>query len=350
MLCGITDPKNLSLLVGEYTRMEVCMKPSRIESALKTCISAKQPTFIWGPPGVGKSDVVAKVARDLKYTLIDIRAVLLDPVDLRGLPHIENGEAVWSPPGFLPKGKGKYILFLDELNAAPPLVQAACYQLVLDRKIGEYELPKDAVVLAAGNRETDRAVTSRMPSPLANRFVHLDFDVDLDDWIGWGLNNGVRTEVLAFQRFRPGLLYNFDPKRNEKAFATPRSITFLSRLMDASNGEIDYDLTKGVVGEGYAAEFTGFLKIFRSLPDPDMVLMAPDKADVPTDPATLYAICGAVATKASEQNMKNVVKYANRLPVEFSVLLIRDCINRDDSLLKTRAFIEWTSKHSDVLI
>jgi hypothetical protein len=326
------------------------MKPTRVIEALKTCISAKQPAYIWGPPGVGKSEVVAKIAADLKHTLIDIRAVLLDPVDLRGLPHIENGEAVWSPPGFLPKGKGKFILFLDELNAAPPLVQAACYQLVLDRKIGEYTLPKDAVVLAAGNRETDRAVTSRMPSPLANRFAHIDFDVDLDDWVNWGLGNGVRTEVLAFQRFRPGLLYNFDPKRNEKAFATPRSITFLSRLMDASNGEIDYDLVKGVVGEGYAAEFIGFLKIFRGLPDPDMVLMAPDKADVPDDPATLYAICGAVARKASEQNMKNVVKYANRLPVEFSVLLIRDCIVKDGTLLKTRAFVEWSSRNSVALV
>jgi len=326
------------------------MKSSKVIDTLKVCIAAKQPVFLWGPPGVGKSDVVAQIAKELGYKLIDIRAVLLDPVDLRGLPRIENGESVWSTPAFLPKGKGKYLVFLDELNAAPPLVQAACYQLVLDRKIGEYELPKDAVVVAAGNREGDRAVTSRMPSPLANRFVHLDFDVDVDDWIRWGLSNGVRTEVLAFQRFRPALLHQFDPQKNEKAFPTPRSVTFLSRLMDASNGDIDYDLAKGVVGEGYASEFIGFIKIFKSLPDPDMVLMAPSKAVVPTDPATLYAICGAVATKASDQNMKNVVEYANRLPVEFSVLLIRDCITRDDSLLKTRAFVEWASRHSDVLV
>lgn len=326
------------------------MKPSRVKDALKTCIAAGQPTFIWGPPGVGKSDVVRQIAEELKRKIIDVRAVLLDPVDLRGLPMIENGEAQWCPPSFLPKGKTKGILFLDELNAAPPLVQAACYQLVLDRRIGEYVLPKDVIVIAAGNRETDRAVTSRMPSPLANRFVHLDFDVDLDDWISWGLNNGVRTEILAFQRFRPETLYNFDPKKNDKAFATPRSITFLSRLMDANNGNLDFDLAKGAVGEGYAAEFIGFLNIYKKLPDPAMVIMAPTKAAVPDDPATLYAICGAVAQKASEQNMKNVVTYANRLPDEFSVLLIRDCVNRDEKLVNTRAFIEWTSKHSDILI
>jgi len=326
------------------------MKPSRVNEKLKTCIRAKRPAFIWGPPGVGKSDTVKQVAEELKYKLIDVRAVLLDPVDLRGLPTIDNGQARWCPPSFLPKGKGKRIIFLDELNAAPPLVQAACYQLILDRKIGEYTLPDDVVLVAAGNRETDRAVTSRMPSPLANRFIHLDFDVDLDDWISWGLNNGVRTEILAFQRFRPETLYNFDPKKNDKAFATPRSITFLSELMDADNGNIDFDLAKGTVGEGYAAEFIGFLKIYKSLPDPNLVLMAPNKAVVPDDPATLYAICGAVAQKASEQNMKNVVTYANRLPDEFSVLLIRDCVNRDEKLVNTRAFIEWTSKHSDILI
>jgi hypothetical protein len=326
------------------------MKPSRIFESLKVCIAAQQPAFMWGPPGVGKSDLVAQVAQALGYKLIDIRAVLLDPVDLRGLPHIEDGKAKWCPPAFLPRGKGKCILFLDELNAAPPLVQAACYQLVLDRKIGEYVLPKDAVVIAAGNRETDRAVTSRMPSPLANRFIHLDFDVDLDDWIVWGLNNGIRAEIIAFQRFRPELLCNFDPKRNEKAFSTPRSVAFLSRLMDANNGEIDFELVKGVTGEGYAAEFIGFLKIYKSLPDPDVVLLAPRKAEIPTDPATLYAICGAVSQKANESNMKNVVAYANRLPDEFSVLLIRDCINRDEGLVKTRAFITWTSEHADVLI
>jgi hypothetical protein len=325
------------------------MKPSRIIEALKVCIAAMRPVFVWGPPGVGKSDVVAQVAAMLKMAVTDVRAVLLDPVDLRGLPMVADGEAKWCPPAFLPKS-GKGILFLDELNAAPPLVQAACYQLVLDRKIGEYTLPKGVVVIAAGNRETDRAVTSRMPSPLANRFIHLDFDVDNEDWIAWALQNGVRTESIAFQRFRPELIYNFDPQKNEKAFATPRSITFLSSLVDANNGEIDFDLAKGVVGEGYAAEYIGFLNVFKSLPDPDMVIMSPDKAEVPDDPATLYAICGAVAQKASEQNMTNVVKYANRLPEEFSVLLVRDATNRDESLVRTRAFIEWTSKHSDVLI
>lgn len=326
------------------------MKPSAVVQKLQVAIKAQRPVFIWGPPGVGKSDVVRQVADEMKYKLIDIRAALLDPVDLRGVPTVaDDGTTKWCPPSFLPK-KGKVLVFLDELPQAPPLVQGSLFQLVLDRKLGEYELPKEAVIVAAGNRETDRAATSRMPTPLANRFIHFNFDVDVDEWVSWALNNGIRTEVIAFQRYRPALLHQFDPKRNEKAFPTPRSVEFLSRLMDADNGNMDYELAAGTVGEGYAAEFTGFLKIYQSLPDPDAILMAPSKADVPEDPATLYAICGAIAQKASPDNMDRVVEYANRLPAEFSVLLIRDAVELDDRIVNTRAFVEWTSKHSDVLI
>lgn len=327
------------------------MKPSKIAEKLWVCIKANLATFIWGPPGVGKSEVVAQVAKSGGYKLTDVRAVLLDPVDLRGIPSIENGEAKWCPPSFLPKGKGKQMLFLDELNAAPLLVQAACYQLVLNRKIGEYSLPKDCVIVAAGNRETDRAVVSRMSTALKSRFIHLDFDSDLNDWCEWALDNGVKTEVIAFVRFRPELLNNFDPKRNDRTYACQRTWVFLSNIMQADSDGLDYDLASGIVGELAATEFMAFLKIYMNLPDPDAILLAPDKAPVPEDNlATLYAICGSLSVKASEQTMPRLVKYANRLPAEFSVLLIRDCIKHDVNVVKTRAFIEWTSAHPDILI
>jgi AAA domain (dynein-related subfamily) len=330
------------------------MKPSKVEEVLPICIKAKRPVFLWGQPGAGKSELIASVGKSLEYGLTDLRAVLLDPVDLRGLPAISDTkdgkkEAVWCPPSFLPKGKKPHILFLDELNAAPPLVQAACYQLVLNRRVGEYVLPDETVVIAAGNRETDKAVTSRMASPLANRFVHINFDVDNDDWIRWALRNGVRQELIAFQRFRPHLITNFDPKRNDKAFSTPRSITFLSQLMEANGGVIDYELAQGTVGEGYAAEFIGFLRVYQNLPDPDAIIMRPDKGEVPRDPATLFALCEALAHRASDQTIANIVTYANRLEEEFSVLLIRDCIDRDETLVRCRPFIDWSSKHADVL-
>ena len=324
------------------------MKPSDIAKALRALISAGTPAFLWGAPGVGKSNVVEQVARELGRRLIDIRAVLLDPVDLRGLPHVNgDGRAHWATPEFLPRD-GEGVLFLDELNAAPPLVQAACYQLVLDRKLGEYTLPDGWAVAAAGNRETDRAVTSRMPSALANRFVHLDFEADLDDWCRWALQAGVCSEVIAFVRFRPNLLHAFDPDR--KAFPSPRSWAFASNILGVQpDAGVEYDLLAGTIGEGAAAELTGFLRVFRQLPSPDAVLMTPDMAAVPDDPATLYALCGALARKASPANFDRVNDYAKRLPAEFSVLLIKDAITRTPECQHSQGFVAWAAEHGDVL-
>ncbi|NCC26299.1 MAG: MoxR family ATPase, partial [Deltaproteobacteria bacterium] len=231
------------------------MKPSEIVIALETVIHIRQPVFLWGAPGVGKSQVVAQVAARRSLELVDVRAVLLDPVDLRGIPRIDaQGNAVWCPPSFLPRS-GQGVLFLDELNTAPPLVQAACYQLILDRKLGEYILPEGWVIVAAGNRESDRSVTHRMPSALANRLIHLDFDPDLDDWLVWAEQADIDARLRAFLRFRPKLLHVFDPTRNEKAFPSPRSWEFASRVMrSGARWSTMRELLKGAVGESAAAE------------------------------------------------------------------------------------------------
>ncbi len=327
------------------------LKPSQVSEALSILVGIKQPIMIWGPPGVGKSAVVKQIADENGLELRDVRAILLDPVDLRGLPHINgDGRAHWAVPEFLPR-EGKGILFLDELTAAPQLTQAACYQLILDRKLGEYELPAGWTIIAAGNRESDRGVVHRMPSPLTNRFVHLDFGVDLDDWTKWATKHGIATEVVAFLRFRDELLHDFDPKRSEKAFPTPRSWEFVSNIVGSgtvTNG-IEYPLIAGAVGEGAAAEFMGFLKIARSIQSPDMILMSPDSAAIPEEAATLYAISTALARKATEGNMDRVVTYANRLPDEFSVLLVKDALDRDPAVANTRAYIEWVSEHHEVM-
>lgn len=328
------------------------MKPSTVKEALVSCIEARQPVFLWGSPGIGKSSIIRQVAEEKQLELIDIRAVLLDPVDLRGIPHVENGKTRWCTPSFFPTDKdSKGIIFLDELNAAPPLVQAACYQLILDRRLGEYELPEGWTILAAGNLDSDRAVTHRMPTPLANRFVHLSLEVDLEDWVKWALNEGIDTSVIAFIRFRPELLHQFNPKRDTKAFPSPRSWEFTSKVIKTNpNPTIEYDLISGTTGNGAAAEYLGFLKVFRKLPNPDLVLMNPDTVEVPTDPSTLYAICGALARKASDTNFDRLVTYYNRMPDEFSVLAMRDSVTANPDLVSTRAYIDWASKHSEVLI
>lgn len=327
------------------------MQPSRITGALKALIHIQQPVFVWGPPGIGKSQVVSQVAQQQGLALVDVRAVLLDPVDLRGLPHIDkNNRASWCAPGFLPSD-GSGILFLDELNAAPPLVQAACYQLVLDRRLGEYQLPGGWGIVAAGNRETDRAVTHRMPSALANRFVHLNFDVDPMEWLAWAQANDIAPEVIAFLRFRPNLLHAFDPQKEDKAFPTPRSWEFVSRIMNSRQDiSPDLELISGVVGEGAAAEFCGFLRIFHNLPDPEKLLEFPETAEVPEDPATLYAVCELLSDKTDMENLPRIMAYAQRMPPEFSVLLVRNAVRANSAIVQTPAFNEWAMAHADVLL
>jgi hypothetical protein len=193
------------------------MKPSKLYEALHALIGERVPLHIWGACGVGKSQIVAQVANDLDYDFLDVRAVQLDPVDLRGLPRIAADQTEWVPPKFLPT-TGKGILFLDELTSAPQMTQAGCYQLVLDRRLGEYVLPDGWVVIAAGNPASERGVHFAMPRPLRNRFVHLDLEPDLDDWCRWAVKAQVRPEIIAFLRFKPELLHTSDATSDANAW------------------------------------------------------------------------------------------------------------------------------------
>jgi hypothetical protein len=325
--------------------------PSHTIRALTTLIPIRQPVFLWGPPGVGKSQVVAQTAASLGLPLIDIRAVLLDPVDLRGLPQIDaDGRTHWRAPAFLPVS-GQGVLFLDELNAAPPLVQAACYQLILDRALGEYRLPDGWSVIAAGNRDQDRAVTHRMPTALANRFVHLEIEPHLEDWVAWAEGAGIMPEVVAFLRFRPSLLHDFDPTRDGRAFPSPRSWAFVSAMLaGAPDPQVELELLRGAVGDGAALELAGFLATWRELPDTDAVLADPDHAPAPSEPAAAYAICEALGRLATPEAMPALTRYAARLPVEFGVLLMRDAVRRDSRAAHTESFAAWARDNAEVFV
>ena len=319
------------------------MKASAVSDALRVLVAARQPVFVWGGPGVGKSAVVGQLAEALKVPLQDVRALLLDPVDLRGLPFLGNdGRSKWAPPEFLPQD-GTGILFLDELNAAPAMVQASCYQLVLDRKLGEYRLPERWSIIAAGNRDSDRGATTRMPTPLRNRFVHLEFEVDVQDWSEWAIQAGIRPEVIAFLRFRPELLSAFD--RDANAFPSPRSWEFVSCILDSvgpqSNLSIEHEVIAGAVGSGAATEFSGFLRMFRELPNIDAILMNPLQEPVPEIAAAQYAVASALARCASDANFDRIYLYLSRLPTEFRVLCVRDATLRDPAIRCTAGYVKF---------
>lgn len=327
------------------------MKPSSIRTTLKHLVTVQRAAMLWGAPGVGKSDVVAQVAADLKIELRDVRLSLLDPIDLKGFPVISTTKKQmnWLPAGFLPT-KGKGLLFLDEINAAPQSVQAAAYQLVLNRKIGDYELPAGWSILAAGNRASDRSVVHAMPAALANRFVHLDFDVSVDDWNIWAQTSGMHDDIRAFIQFRPALLHCFDAATNPRAFPTPRSWAFVNDIYDQGLPQAEeFELIRGTVGDA-ASEFSGFVRQIKDLPKVDAVLLDPEGTKVPANPAGMYAISVALDGKATPGNLERIMKYMTRLPVEFQVVFMRSAIRRDDKLTGTKAFQAWGIANQSCLV
>jgi hypothetical protein len=288
---------------------------------------------------------VRLAAGQLGLDLTDVRATLLDPVDLRGLPRLTGDSAVWCPPAFLPRD-GDGVLFLDELAQAPPLVQSACLQLTLDRRIGEYELPDGWSVVAASNRAEDRAGTHRLISPLLNRFLHLDLDVCHGDWQTWAVGAGIAPEVRSFLSYRPALLSQFDPAANPRAFPTPRSWQFVSDVLPRTPDYLLHAVVAGCVGDGPAAEFLGFLRLYRELPDLDTVLARPDVAPVPREPAVLYALVGALVERCrhSQTPLAGFVTYALRLPDEFAMLALRDALAVNPKLASLPPVQQWIAK------
>ena len=380
----MTQPATIApaAIAADYT-----LRPSELADTLTLLVEARQPCIVWGPPGCAKSDIARQVAAALGRLYIDVRALLLDPVDLRGIPWrsmnvlermlaeivvqecrdegmatdvpaiVQRYEAIaelldqrtrWAPPSFLPPSHSgeQFLINLEELPSAVPMVQAALYQLVLDRRVGEYALPEGAALIACGNRETDRGVVHRMPTPLASRFVHLEVRVDAKDWCAWGAANGIAPEVLFFIELEPTLLHHFDPQSKEKAFPCPRTWEFASNIVKLRNGlnpAVERALFRGTVGEAAAVEFTSFLKVCRELPHPRAIVNDPENADIPGNASTLMALCGALYKLATDVNFDAIVTYAKRLRREVGESLVGACLRRTPSLQRSPGFIRWAA-------
>jgi MoxR-like ATPase len=253
---------------------------AQARNSLLTAFRVKRPLFLWGPPGIGKSELVEGITRDLDGLMIDLRLGQMEPTDIRGIPFYnkEVGKMDWAPPIELPdeetaKQYPIVVLFLDELNSAAPSVQSAAYQLILNRRIGKYVLPDNVVMVAAGNRESDKGVTYRMPTPLANRFIHQEMKVDFASWQDWAVNNKIHKDVVGYLSFAKQDLYDFDAKSASRAFATPRSWSFVSQLLDNRvDDETLTNLVAGTVGEGLAVKFMAHRKIASRMPNPADIL------------------------------------------------------------------------------
>ncbi|WGI17691.1 MoxR family ATPase [Methanonatronarchaeum sp. AMET-Sl] len=310
------------------------------------------PTFLWGGPGIGKSAIIQQIVDELGMSVednfIDLRLTQLDPVDLRGLPRLDSDEFVrWSTPHFLPQG-GEGVLFLDELNLAPGAVQNAAYQLILDRELGSYKLPERWVIISAGNRPEDRAGVNPMKSPLSNRFIHWEVETDIEDWKDWAYKNNIDKQVIGFLNFKPEMLYQFNPGESEHAFPTPRTWERVSELLEIGFTETN-DIASAI-GLEAAREFQSYISMRNELPDPQEILEGKDI--VPERPDILHVIVTTLIEKARHQQgyEERLIEYAEKLPTEFTILLIKDALRAGIPLQKTQKFTEFTQKHKETII
>lgn len=320
------------------------MRPSEVKQALETAFKVRLPVMMWGTPGIGKSDVVRAVAESQGRRVRDIRLALLDPTDLRGIPFYnpEKNTAEWAIASILPQDPDSTdVLFLDEINAAPPVIQAAAYQLVLDRQVGEYRLPDGVDIVAAGNREGDKAVTFKMPTPLLNRFIHIDYDVKFDDWYDWAVQNQIHEHVVSYLNHQKGKLNQFSADSKSRGFPTPRSWSFVSKIMYGGGSEtVLRNLIAGAVGEGAMVEFMNYRKVYLTLPDPMDVLTGkvrkmPDANNLSAHYAMITSLSYALHDQYDKLGKKKewfdmVGVYFDfiheNFSPEFCVMGLRDCL------------------------
>ena len=335
------------------------INPKTLISEIKSNLKAGLNTMIWGGPGIGKSDIPQQVAKELKLNLIDFRANLFDPVDVRGIPHLTDDKSFtkWAVPDVFPiveRDGDRGLLFIDELPTAPPATQNAFLQLLLTRKIGDYTLPDGWSMIAAGNRLTDSAAVYQMPSPVRNRFSHYELEPTIETWADWAFAHNIDSSIISFLQYRPELLYKF--KADEYAFPTPRSWSFVNKKITTNQDNVsDEDFFYGVsslVGDGPAGEFVAFKQIADKLPDIDNIIAKPETYTVKKeqDPALLYALSGALASRAEDKLMANICKLIKKLPPEYQVVCIKGCLSKDKNLRTHNDVKKWIVDNAQVLL
>ncbi len=341
-----------------------------------TIINQHQPlkllpsVMLWGPPGIGKSQAVRQLAKEIeektgkRAVVTDVRLLLFNPIDLRGIPtaNADKTLAVWLKPQIFqmdPSEDVVNILFLDEISAAPQSVQAAAYQITLDRVVGEHKLPDNCIVIAAGNRTTDKSVAFKMPKALANRLLHIEVEGSFKAWKQWAIRSGVHPKVVGFLSFRQNYLMKFDGSSEELAFATPRSWEMVSNILNFVNSDLTkvHPLVAGLVGTGIAVEFRTWEGIYKDLPKLEDIFdgkMPP----IPTGTDALYALAAAMTAYAKDHKeelsrIANSIVYAEKFPPDFSAMLLKDYLYIEkgykEKLMKVPAFAQWLSSKGRLL-
>lgn len=317
-------------------------------------ITLRQPVFVWGQPGAAKSEGIQQLTLDNNAYGIDVRLSQYDSVDVRGIPSPDAATrtTVWYAPSTLPFVGNDFptdrliILFLDELNSATPSVAAVAYQLINDRRVGEHVLMDNVVVIAAGNRDSDRGVTNRMPTPLANRFTHIEVVPDAEVWCeDYAVPNNLPAVGIGFLMFRKNLISTFDPARADKAFATPRTWAKALRYYDTPMPtRIKQAAIAGAIGDGPAAEFWGFVEVWGRMPDMAEILKHPTTYPISDEMSMRYAVAMNLSGLMSAKTVTAVNLYLMRMPADMLVMAWHLALKRDTALLGTKEFLAVADK------
>ena len=331
----------------------------------------KMPSImLWGPPGVGKSQGVRQLADEIQeqtgknVEITDVRLLLFNPIDLRGIPtaNVDKTLAIWLKPAIFQMDESPDIvnvLFLDEISAAPPSVQAAAYQITLDRTVGEHKLPKNCIVIAAGNRLTDKSVAFKMPKALANRLCHIEIKSDFRSWKEWAIKKGIHEKVVGYLTFRETALDQFGTD-DMLAFPTPRSWEMVSNILNYVIDDVEevFPMVVGCVGMGTAIEFKTWAKVYDDLPDIEDIFSG-KTVKVPNTPDSLYAVVSAIVAYGRRKIMemdkiRNSIKYALRLPPDFATILLKDyfVFSKDfkNQLMRLPELSKWLQVNGKYLV
>lgn len=328
------------------------VKVSQAVNMISAYLKAKLVPMLCGSPGIGKSQIYQQVADAYNLKLIDIRLSQCDVTDLNGFPQIKGNKAGYVPMDTfpiegdpLPKDYSGWLILFDEINSAPPMLQAASYKIILDRMIGTYKLHTHVALCAAGNLETDNAIVQPMSTALQSRLVHLELVVDVKEWLDWSAINHIDHRITSYINFKPGNLYTFSPDHSDKTYACPRTWEFANRvleIMDIDSPDL-LPMLAGTVSEGVAREFIGFTKIYKDLPTIPQIVASPNTIKVPAEPSILFALTGSISHNANKDNFESLMKYVARLPIEFQVVCLRETIRRNKALAGHPSVQQWIS-------
>ena len=326
--------------------------------------------MLWGAPGVGKSQAVRQIADEIhantgkKTVVTDVRLLLFNPIDLRGIPtaNADKTLAVWLKPQIFQMNESKNvvnILLLDEISAAPQSVQAAAYQITLDRIIGEHKLPENCIVIAAGNRVNDKSVAYKMPKALANRLLHIEVESYFKGWKDWAVRSGINEKVLGFLSFRNDYLNDTNVLSEDLAYSTPRSWEMVSNILNNVSSDVEemYSLIAGLIGVGTAVEFRTWCKVYSQLPKIEDIFQGKAVA-VPKSTDVLYALVYAMLGYARnhKDDLRQIgysIAYADKLPPDFALILMKDYMSIEkgyrEKLIKVPEFNKWLNTKGRLL-